>query len=516
MRSRSLYSTLLTVIIFLICGKGTKAQLGQDPDNYTYLTYQLGTNKSQPGTKSGIMPSVASYNGYQSFLQNPAVMGLANKSEFAFSFINSNVSEESSYLGGITNANNNLFRLNELSLVYAVPTYQGSFVIGGGYTITDLYNRIDQARGFNERSSLTDYFVDPGSGFEDFAFETYTGDFATSSSDNLTSIFRLTGPYQGLAQDFLRRQTGRAGNYNIFLSTEFARGLFFGASLGYSYGQHVYNADLIESDEGNNYSRSLIPSDQANTFTDVDFIEFEEELTSTFTGLDLRGGVMYDAGFVRLGASVYIPFTLRVEEDFYAFLQNNLDDGSAPFFCETGTCGSEEGIFQYRISRPREYTFGLSTGRFFGFSGSASARVRDNSDLEVDFVSDFSGGGVDRVALNIQADNVNEQINELYKQTVDYRFGLSYQVNENSEIYGSYAYQPSPVRNFNALRTAFGAGADYKFNDEWSISFAGQYWVWNDRSIVYEFGSNNQGVTEETSLRTGLFHFTAGIRYSFR
>ncbi|MFN1834367.1 hypothetical protein AB2B38_003805 [Balneola sp. MJW-20] len=508
-----IYKFLVLLMLILFAGSVTKvnAQLGLDPNNYSYLTYQMGTSNYSNGAKSGVLPSVSSYNGYSSFLQNPAVMGMAKESDFTFSLINNNINEQSTFLGNSTSESNNSFRLGEFGFVYKAPTYQGSFIIGAGYTTTDIYNRIDNSSAFNQRSSITDYFAEPGSGFETLAFETFAADYVTQTSTSLTSIFRLDTGYRGLDQDFIRRQSGRIGNYSAFISSEIAKSLYAGVSLGYSYGNHRFQNSFLEVDLQNNYNRELIPSSRAGQFTDVESLEFTEDLESLHYGFDLRAGVALDMNFLKIGSSIYLPFLMRIEEDYYTSLQNNLDDGSEPFFFE-----EDYGIFKYRLRRPTEYQFGLSLGPAAGVEISASARYRDFTELEVDFVSDSDGDGLERITLARDQQRVNEQIRDLYQSTMDYRLGLKYSMNDNTELYGGYAYSPSPSTEFEVIRTQISAGFEYDLSPEWSFTFGGQYTVWNDRSVLYEFDNNTSVISEQTSLRSQLFNVIAGIRYTFR
>lgn len=494
------------------------AQDGQLQTRYSTLGQQLIYNTTNGDANGSVLPSVAVDNGITSYLDNPAAMALINMSYFNAGTFSGFTEQSNTYLGNESVFNDSKTRLSNMGLIYRVPTDRGSLVVGGGYTLSNSFNRGNLLSAKNNQSTITDVFKRPGSDYNDIAFETYAIDWGDVNETYLESIFRIgftPGNFPGIYQDGEITQQGSMGEYSLFLSTEFQRNIYAGISLGLEYGELDYKRNFLESDQDGDYNGDFIEQDiSGNGGTDIDNILLYDEINSEIIGANLRLGVLYKImPKLNIGGSVKIPSRLAITEDYFSEITTNFDDGRAPFF------DSFEGNFSYSIRRPFQWNVGLAVDNFRGFTASASAEFIDFSGTEVDLTT-RSADDLDFTeisALRDQEELFRQQIRDNYEQVINLKAGLKYQFISGYEIRAGYAFLPGKSTITEADRTIFSGGLGIPLSRELYLDIAGQYSLWNDRSVIYQYEDpvSSEFMNESISEDFSLLNILVGIKYRF-
>ncbi|MEX0858738.1 MAG: outer membrane protein transport protein [Balneolaceae bacterium] len=484
------------------------AQDGNNQVSYSNLVLQFSDWNVNGDAASGFIPSVATSNGFGSFIDNPASVAFFDESYFSFGLLNSRVEQQNSYLGNTITSKDDLTKLGNLGFSYTLPTEQGSFVIGGGYNLHTSQNRINETNGRNSQSTITDHFKDPGSDYYDLAFETYAIDYATEDSSFLESIFRIGIDYPGITQDARTTYSTHIGEYSFFFGTEFQENLYVGFSGGITSGTYTYRRDLLELDDRNDYDGNFIEG------SDIDNILVHDEIDADIVGFALRAGLIYQLNpNFNIGASYLLPSTFSVTENYYSSIETNLDDGSAPF--EYDLEGSD---YTYKFTKPGQLNIGFAAVDLGGLSVSTSAEFIDYSNLDLDLISGSDLGGFDeeRVIRQQEAELDSVMAND-YNMVINLKAGAKYQINNQFELRGGYAYLPGKSKLFEADKNVFSGGFGIKLSESFVLDVNAQYTIWDDRSVAYSYFDDGAGEfrQETISESNSKFNILAGIKIIF-
>jgi len=75
------------------------AQDGESPVSYKSLAIQMSTLNSNGDASSAATTSVSTFNGYGSFLDNPASMALSKMSFYSIGWLNQSNNQTNNYVG---------------------------------------------------------------------------------------------------------------------------------------------------------------------------------------------------------------------------------------------------------------------------------------------------------------------------------------------------------------------------------------------------------------------------------
>jgi hypothetical protein len=492
------------------------AQDGQNPIRYTSLAQQFSTINTNGDANANALPSVAVQNGFGSFLDNPASMALIGMSYFNAGLLSNYAEQSNSYLGNSTSFDNNNTRFGNIGLIYSVPTFVGSLVVGGGYTVNNNINRTNILSGYNDRSTITDVFKNESSDYNDIAFEAYAIDYADVEQTTLESIFRIgfaPGDFPGIQQDAEIKQRGVIGEYSLFMATEVQKNLFIGASLGVTYGDYSYERNFLEKDTENAYNGDFIDADsEGNGGTDVFNIVLEDQFESGIVGANIRAGLLYKLlPNVNIGASVLLPTRFVVTEDYYSEITTNLDDGRTPFG------DNYTGEFSYSVRRPGQLNLGLALEDISGFTLSTAVEMIDYRNIDIDLTRDNDLEFGDIIDLREQEAAFDSVMNEDYNLVTNLKAGLKYQSNTGFEIRGGFGLLPGKGSNYSADKIVFSGGLGIPLSREVYLDITTQYTRWNDRSILYEYVDTQSGQERSESIDETIsqINFMVGFKYRF-
>lgn len=508
---------LLLLVTGLFLSTTLLAQDGESPISYKSLALQMSTLNSNGDASSAATTSVSSYNGFGSFIDNPAAMALAKGSFYTIGWLNQSNEQSNSYLGNSVTSDFSNTTFGNLGLVYKVPTDRGSFVLGGGYNLISKDSDESVLDAFNQSNSITDLFKQPGSDYSGIAFDAFATNFRNDMSDEIESIFRVDARpsgFRGIDQFANISNSRNIGEISVFASTEIQKNLFVGASLGFLTGSIKYDRNFQEVDTDNLYADDAIPADGGNPATDIFSITLTDELDTNFYGFSARGGVILKPiSFLNIGASITLPSKLFVSESFFSNIDTELDDFTA--FLDN----SFSGAFDYAVTRPAEFKVGGALENIAGFSVSASAEYIDYSSTKVDLtLSSVTDDLTPSEIAFLSEDEVatNNAIENDYAAVVNFRTHASYTLGNGVKFIAGYAFYPGKGSTLQFDESVYSGGLNLPLTEQISFDITGQYSSRNDRSLVYEFeGNAGQRIQNSIDQSTERLNIIAGVKFHF-
>ena len=512
---RILFFLLIPALFFST--NNIQAQDGSNQVSYSNLALQFSSQNFNGDAATGFFPSVASSNGYGSFVDNPASAAFIDDSYMSFGLFNNSIEYENSYLGNTINSEDKNTRLGNLGFVYKLPTEQGSFVLGGGYNKLSNERAVYRVGGRNSESTITDAFREPSSNYYDIAFDTYATDWGDVDSTYLESIFRIGFEnYPGITQDAEVKYTTNIGEYSFYFGTEFQKDLFVGVSAGLISGNYSYRRDFLELDDQNDYNFNFIPSDISEEGTDIHSILTHDEIDAEIIGFSLRSGIIYKIlPDVNLGISYQIPSTLVVREEYFSRITTEVDDDSRPFEAQSPDGGV--GSFEYRIERPGELKAGVAFENVGKFNFSVSGEMINYSNLGLDLITGNDLDFEDEVALRDDEEALEQFIESSYERVINVKTALGFEFNEDIELKAGYAFLPSKSKVNEADRNVISGGFSAKITQGIVLDVSGQYSFWNDRSTLYNYFdySANEAKSEVVNHDVSSLKILAGVKFLF-
>lgn len=374
-------------------------------------------------------------------------------------------------------------RLGSIAGAYDVPTEQGSFVLGFGFTQTQTFDRTLSYEGANQSSSITDIFLPsrnefavddqgvffpddvpsniiPFIAFEGGAIEFFGGDFDAGRYPFEQAVL----PETPIRQEGTVQREGRMNELNFSGAAEVAKDVMVGVSANVTLGRYFFEHELTEIDQGENADYEVLRNGEF--FRGLDRMTFREHFESDFTGFNLRLGVSAAAtSDVRVGFTVETPTWTSVTDDFTdAIIRTDFLDGKSLAYGDDPNEDVGKGTFDYSITTP----WRLGTGIAFDndrFRVSADVEFIDWSNLELDSESfDFP--------------TANDRIEEDFGIVFNWRGGIEYKVEDGPALRGGVAYRPDP-REFDVTfadgetrdrsRTFISLGLSYPFTDQFTV-----------------------------------------------
>jgi len=506
---------LSALVGLILISNQVAAQDGANQINYSSLSQQFVQTNLNGDPAATILPSVATQNGYGSFLDNPASMALIDDTYFTVGYLSNHAENTNSFKDISSTIDGQLGRFSNFGLVYSAPTNQGSLVIGGGYTVNNSINRKNLLAAQNTTSTITDVFKDAGSTYNAIAFETFAIDYADVEQTQLESIFRIgfdPGTFPGIYQDVEITQRSTIGELSIFAATEFQQNLFVGISLGIVSGTYSYTRDFLERDLDNVYDGDFLFADENGlNGTDIDAILLRDEIDSNVLGTSVRAGFVYKISpFLNLGASYALPNRYYISEDYYSFIRTTFDDGGAPSEDDL------QGDFTYEVRRPEQFNLGLAIEDVAGFTFSGSIELIDYRDTEVTLTSDSDLSFEEVSALRDEEQLIEDTINNDYNYVTNIKGGAKYTSINGYEIRGGFSILPGRSNRFDADRSILSAGVGVPLSRDIYLDVTTQYSQWDDRSIVYEYFDDAAGQVREESVLESISQLNVLVGLKFR
>ena len=503
---------ILSTVMLLITASSTMAQDGYDPMSYSSLSQVFSSQQYLGSANSAILPSVAIENGYASFIDNPAAMSLIKGSYVNIGYMSNRSEFNQSFRGNELLLDSKADYINNIGVVYKIPTRVGSLVIGGGIHTNSVYNRSLGSSAFNNQSTITDVFKGESSDYRSIAFETYAIDYADQAQTQLESIFRIgfDDGFPGTYQQSEITQDGRSREFAFFMGTEFKKNLHIGFSLGINEAFHNMSRNILEEDLDNVYDGDFIEQDEnGENGTDIYSIQLSDELRSDVLGFEARIGAVYQLGqYLNLGASWSLPSIMKITEEYNSTITTSFDNSLGPFF------DSFEGEFTYAITRPSKYSLGMAVNQLKGFDLSIGVDFISYNKTDIDLTYDQSLDFDEVAFLRDQEAVIEQSISQRYQSVMNTRIGAQYRFKNGAELRAGTSILPSKSVQIDETRTLYSGGIGIPISRDFFLDITTQYIQWNDRSVLYEYQDMGSTIPIQESISESnqLINVLIGIK----
>ena len=503
---------ILSTVMLLITASSTMAQDGYDPMSYSSLSQVFSSQQYLGSANSAILPSVAIENGYASFIDNPAAMSLIKGSYVNIGYMSNRSEFNQSFRGNELLLDSKADYINNIGVVYKIPTRVGSLVIGGGIHTNSVYNRSLGSSAFNNQSTITDVFKGESSDYRSIAFETYAIDYADQAQTQLESIFRIgfDDGFPGTYQQSEITQDGRSREFAFFMGTEFKKNLHIGFSLGINEAFHNMSRNILEEDLDNVYDGDFIEQDEnGENGTDIYSIQLSDELRSDVLSFEARIGAVYQLGqYLNLGASWSLPSIMEITEEYNSTITTSFDNSLGPFF------DSFEGEFTYAITRPSKYSLGMAVNQLKGFDLSIGVDFISYNKTDIDLTYDQSLNFDEVAFLRDQEAVIEQSISQRYQSVMNTRIGAQYRFKNGAELRAGTSILPSKSVQIDETRTLYSGGIGIPISRDFFLDITTQYIQWNDRSVLYEYQDMGSTIPIQESISESnqLINVLIGIK----
>ena len=503
---------ILATFMLLITASSAMAQDGYDPMSYSSLSQVFSSQQYLGSANSAILPSVAMENGYASFIDNPAAMSLIKGSYVNIGYMSNRSEFNQSFRGNELLLDSKADYINNIGVVYKIPTRVGSLVLGGGIHTNSVYNRSLGSSAFNNQSTITDIFKGESSDYRNIAFETYAIDYADQAQTQLESIFRIgfDDGFPGTYQQSELTQDGRSREFAFFMGTEFKKNLHIGFSLGINEAFHNMSRNILEEDLDNVYDGDFIEQDEnGENGTDIYSIQLSDELRSDVLGFEARIGAVYKLGqYLNLGASWSLPSIMEITEEYNSTITTSFDNSIGPFF------DSFEGEFTYAITRPSKYSLGMAVNQLKGFDLSIGVDFISYNKTDIDLTYDQSLDFDEVAFLRDQEAVIEQSINQRYQSVMNTRIGAQYRFKNGTELRAGTSILPSKSLQIDETRKLYSGGIGIPLSRDFFLDITTQYIQWNDRSVLYEYQDMGSTIPIQESISESnqLINVLIGIK----
>jgi long-subunit fatty acid transport protein len=511
-QSQKKLQVILSTITLLITVSSTMAQDGYDPMSYSSLSQVFTSQQYLGSANSAILPSVAMENGYASFIDNPASMSLIKGSYVDIGYMSNRSEFNQSFRDNELLLDSKVDYINNIGVVYKLPTRVGSLVLGGGIHTNSIYNRSLGSSAFNNQSTITDIFKGESSDYRSIAFKTYAIDYADEAQTQLESIFRIgfDDGFPGTYQQSELTQDGRSREFTFFMGTEFKKNLHIGFSLGINEAFHNMSRNILEEDLDNVYDGDFIGQDEnGENGTDIYSIQLSDKLRSDVLGFEARIGAVYQLGkYLNLGASWSLPSIMEITEEYNSTITTSFDNFYEP------EDRSFEGEFTYAITRPSKYSLGMAVDQLKGFDLSIGVDFISYNKTDIDLTYDQSLDFDEVAFLRDQEAVIEQSINQRYQSVMKTRIGAQYRFKNGAELRAGTSILPSKSVQIDETRTLYSGGIGIPISRDFFLDITTQYIQWNDRSILYEYRDmdSTKPIQESISESNQLINVLIGIK----
>jgi len=444
---------------------------------------------------------------------NPAGSAVFSQSHASFTLSNVDTENNTQYFNGLVTTNESNFDINQGGAAFVFASRNSSpwrkFTVGIAYERTNNYDnnwfalgrntnddgqfsnsiasyfydyadgkRLDEISAFDGESLSNAYFeIGNNYGFEHqqafLGFESFILEPDDINDDGNTTYFSNISPGV-FDHDYSYFATGYNGKITLNLATQYQDNLYLGLNL---------NSHFI------NYERStLLFEDNNNSGSSVNFVEFENNLSTIGNGFSFQlGGILKLSPEFRVGATYDSPTWYNIEEETTQYIATDGANGFIEIFPDV------VNIYpSYRLQTPAKITGSLAY--VFGKQGllSFDYSVKDYSKTEFRPTSDafFS--------------DQNSIIANTLTSAATYRLGGEYKVKQFS-FRGGYRFEESPYANGLTVGdlTGYSLGLGYNFgNTKLDITYDG--WERTNETPLYNFGLTDSAVIDRSNSNLTL------------
>lgn len=407
---------------------------------------------------------------------NPAGSAVFSRSHASISGSNVDIENTSNYFGssGITNESN--FDLNQAGAVFVFTSNNNNspwrkFTLGVAYERTNNHEDNWFAAGTNTTND-PDFSNSIASYFYDFADGKRLDEISSLPDESLADAYQDIGSIYGFAhqqaflgfESFILEPDDINDDANTLYFSNIASGNF---EHDYTYAATGYNGkvsfNLAAQYEDNlylglnlnshfiDYQRSsLLFEDNNNAGSTVNFVEFENTLSTTGNGFSFQlGGIMKLSDEFRVGVTYDSPTWYTIEESTSQYLGTDGANGFIEIYPQVLNVYP-----QYRMQTPGKLTGSLAY--IFGKQGLIS----------FDYSRKDYGSTKFKPESDAYYQDLNANINDMFTQASTYRLGGEYK-HQQFSFRGGYRFEESPYTDGVTIGdlNGYSLGLGYNFGN---------------------------------------------------
>ena len=465
-----------------------KAQYAEDVLRFSTFNMGIGARSAGMGNTS-----VGLADDFSALFTNPA--GLASLRSFEFSAGLSNVgySNDATFFGTMYNASNRVTNLNNLGLVYPVPTSRGSLSFAFGFARVANYSTSASFKGFNPGSSIvesltpdvnlnsmSDYdrksLLDNNIPFQVFLSDTLGGRLYPNVTDSVQQEGSVV-------------EGGGLNSWSFGGAIEIAKGLTLGVGVNILSGSYSYDRLYTETDSRNIYHYG--PPFDFSKFT------YQSTITSDISGYNVLIGLMYrKQGVYKIGFTVKTPTYYDISEDFADIGNSWFDNGD-----------------HYQITSPGSTSYKVKTPLVL--SGGASVQASDWLLLAGD--AEY----IDWTQMEFTNDNPdlmdeNRIIRDVFRATTNLRGGAEVSLlNQGIRLRGGIVYNPSPYKGDPTSRDQvyYTAGIGVTVDQNVFLNASMALGKWNTLRDNYYLSNVDTPSRTSEAVNTSSLNLTLSYRF---
>jgi len=479
------------LLVFLIMiGSQTQlvnAQYAEDALRYSQLG--LGVSARQLGMGNA---TVGGVNDYSALFWNPAGLALERDFEFSFGLSSLGYTNDISYLGIKTSSNSNVVNLNNLGMVYPVPTVQGSLTFAFGFNRAANYTTTASMNAFNPYSSYSQDINLLGRQplSDNIPYQLYLANADTLG--NVTSIMH------GNVQQAINVIEGGGLNHWTFGGAmDVSPNLSVGISLNYASGSYSYDQTVNENDITNSYP--------ATSTIDFNQFRYESTINDDITGSNALFGLMFrKPGKYSIGFAVRTATTYNISETYTESASSQFKTKDADGLSSYSFPLNSNSI-KYKVTTPYVLSGGVSLQPLEWLRVAGDVEYTDWTQMEL------RADGVD-------FSDQNSRIKNQMRATTNLRGGGEISLwNLGLKLRGGIIYNQSPWKNDPTSRDQlyYTSGIGYMLDERTTLDAGFAYGTWKTIRTNYSYsasGITNDVGTDETITTTNL-NLTLIVRF---
>jgi long-subunit fatty acid transport protein len=471
-----------------------QAQYAEDALRFSQIGSSVGARSQAIGnTVVGVA------DDYSALFGNPAGLSQQRSFEFSVGLSRLGYGNDVSFFGNNTTDIKSTINLNNLGIVYPIPTKQGGLTFAFGFGRVANFTSVASFDGFNPSSSLVRTFSPyGGTQYEDF-------DLLTLSKQDADDLLNNHLGFQVFLADTINdylfpiltdsvQQTARileGGGINHWSfggGIDIAKNLSLGVTLNFVSGSYTYDREYTESDSRNVYV--LYPYDFNHWI-------YTNAIKSDLSGFNALFGLMYrQPGKFRVGATVRIPTTYEISETFTDEGTSYFDNSAKPYTAST------VGETKYKVTTPLVLSGGLSVQPLDWLLLAGDAEYTDWTQVEFD---------TDNPVL-IQE---NRNIKKWMRETWNLRGGAEVSIwSIGLKLRAGMEYKPSPWKDDPTSydQVSYTGGFGFMIDENSSINASYALGVWKTFRDNYYWESTPASRTSE-SVTTNTINVTFSHRF---
>jgi hypothetical protein len=463
----------------------------------------------------GLGGTGGSFGGdFSSLSINPAGIGVYRSSEIMVTPMLRFNNMTGKYLDASSSDNNTRLTLSNFGLVFSNAAkgrrYETSdwksFSVGIGYNRMADFNSHGQYSGKNDVSSITEVFAADAQAngtstnlIPPFGYFAYYG-FLLDDALNSIPYGSILSKGGAVNQSKSWESKGGINEWTLSLGGNFREKLMLGASLGLTSYKYDRNTNYTESDA------------TGNKDNDFDYLSYNEYLSTTGIGVNLKVGAIYVVNDVfRFGGAIHTPtwaaYTDAMDYDITTNTENLKErTGQAETNPYTFLQPGQPSQIDYSLRTPWRGV--LSATAFFGKFGFITADYEYVAYQSMRY--NFSGN-----TFNDYENSVNTAIKDTYTGGHNFRVGIEGRKDNYLARLG-FAYHTSPYQragDFDGQRMDLSAGLGARFGS-FFVDLAYMHMIQKEAEYGYPILAKNVPVgIASLNYGNNLVALTLGFKF---